>query len=330
MQRDPRRNPGKVAEAIRAARSIAVCCHVNPDGDAIGSSLSVKLGLVKLGKTVDAYCQDKVPDNLIFLPGAAEIMNAEQAAGKRYDLLLCVDTATADRMGRCMCLLDQCAESAQLDHHPTNPGYTSINDIDGNAGANCLLVYELLKELNVETDVDIAQCLYAGISTDTGNFAYKDTGAESFAVMSELMQLGLPLQDLNRRLHRERPLPQLYLTVRTINSLKFRCNGQLAVMTLTDRDFKECGALSEHADTMVNVGLDIPGVKMAVLGRETGEGTLKFSLRALAPFTVDQIAVSFGGGGHGQAAGITMTGELNETVSKVASVMEEALNGMNL
>lgn len=329
MQKDARRDPIQAAEAIRQAKTIAVCCHVNPDGDAIGSSLAVMHGLKKLGKTVEPYCQDKVPDNLMFLPGSEKIRNAEDIQGKQYDLLLCVDTSTIERMGQCICLMDCCAQSAQIDHHGTNPGYTAINDIDGNAAANCLLVHELLKYLGVEIDRDIAMCLYAGISTDTGNFAFSNTGAESFAVMSELMEDGLPLQDLNRRLFRERSKAQIMLMGRTIAGMEYRCDGQLAVMSLTYKDFQECEALPEHADTLVNIGMDTVGAKMAVLGRETADGKIKFSLRALAPYRVDEIASSFGGGGHEQAAGITLEGPLQDRVNEVADAMANALNGMN-
>lgn len=330
MQKDSRRDPAQVAEAIRQARTVAVCCHVNPDGDAIGSSLAVRLGLRKLGKTVDAYCQDKVPDNLMFLPGASDVMKAGDAEGKNYDLLLCVDTAAEERMGDCIRLKEQCARRAQVDHHGTNPGYAEFNDIDGEASSDCLLIYELLNLLGIDIDTEIAMCLYAGISTDTGNFAFANTGAEAFAVMSDLMERGLPLQDLNRRLFREHAKEQVLLTGRALRSLRFLNGGTLAVMTLTLKDFEECGALPEHADTIVNEGLDTEGTKMALLARETADRKLKFSLRAVAPYTVDQVAVSFGGGGHTQAAGITMEGPLEETVAKVAEAMIAALNGMKI
>lgn len=329
MQKDSRRDPKPVAQAIREARTVAVCCHVNPDGDAIGSSLAMVHGLEKMGKTADAYCQDKVPDNLMFLPGAENVLKAEQAEGKQYDLLLCVDTATEDRMGTCARLKKQCTVSAQVDHHGTNPGYTDFNDIDGNASSNSLLVRELLKTLGVEIDKEIAMCLYAGISTDTGNFAFGSTEPEAFSVMSELMETGMPLDRMNRILFRERAKAQVLLMGRAINSMQFLKDGRLAVMTLTLKDFEECGALPEHADTLVNVGLDTVGTKLALLARENADGKIKFSLRAVPPMTVDQIAVSFNGGGHGQAAGITMEGiSLQDAVAKVVSAMSAYLDGI--
>ena len=330
MNRDPRRDPAPVAEAIRNAKTVAICCHVNPDGDTIGSGLATRLGLEKLGIRADVYCQDKVPDNLMFLPGAKEVLNADAIGEKRYDLLLCVDISDAARMGKCALLRDRCAAWAQVDHHGTNPAYATCNDIDGNASANCLLIYELLNRLNVAVDGEIAKCLYAGISTDTGNFAFSNTGSEAFKVMSELMEHGLPLQDMNRILFRERAKEQVLLMGRMLSRIQYRHQGQMAVMTLTAKDFEECGALPEHADTLVNVGLDTVGVKTALLAREHTDGTIKFSLRAVAPWRVDQVASAFGGGGHSQASGISMKGELSEVTEKVAQALEKAMDGKEL
>lgn len=327
MNRDPRRDPVPVTDAIRAVKSVAICCHVNPDGDTIGSGLAMQLGLEKLGITADVYCQDKVPDNLMFLPGADEVLNADDIGNKQYDLLLCVDVSDAARMGKCIALRDHCAEWVQVDHHGTNPGYATYNDIDGEASANCLLVYELLNRLNVSVDGEIAKCLYAGISTDTGNFAFSNTGAEAFAVMSELMEHGLPLQDMNRVLFRERAKEQVLLMGRMLSGIRYLHEGQMAVMTLTNKDFEECGALPEHADTLVNVGLDTIGVKTAVFARENVDGTIKFSLRAVAPWRVDTVASSFGGGGHSQASGISMKGDLYELTDKVVAALDKAMDG---
>ena len=104
-------------------------------------------------------------------------------------------------------------------------------------------------------------------------------------------------------------------------------NGQIAVMRLTKKDFTDCSALSEHADTIVNFGLDTAGTRMAVLAREADNGTIKFSLRAKEPDSVNDIAQSFGGGGHPQAAGITMAGTLEESVRHVLDSMIRKVNG---
>lgn len=320
------RKPEAIARMLREAQTIAICSHVNPDGDTLGSAAAMGLALKKMGKTVSLFCDGKVPDQLAFLPGIGEMRVPAGEEGP-FDLMLAVDVSDEKRLGCCAKLLPQCRHTAQIDHHPTNPLFMEENSVDGDAPAACILIREQLETLGIEPDRDIAICLYTGISTDTGNFAFASTNAACFEIMSELMSKGLPLAELNRILFRERAKPQVLLMGRALNSLKYYEGSRIAVMKLTRRDFDECGALSEHADTLVNFGLDTVGTKMALLAREGTDGAIKFSLRAKEPDSVSDIAQEFGGGGHPQASGITMYGDLDETVSRVLDAMVRKLNG---
>ena len=319
------RNPDGIARLIREAGTIAVCCHVNPDGDTLGSAAAMRLALLKMGKKAAVFCQDKVPDNLAFLPGADGIRVPDGTEGP-FDLLLSVDVSDKSRLGTCVGLLENCVHTAQIDHHPTNPMIMEENTVDGDAPATCVLIREQLRALGVEPDRDIAVCLYTGISTDTGNFAFPATNAECFGIMEELMGLGLPLAELNRILFRDRAMPQVKLIGRALDRIRYYEDGRIAVMKLSLKDFEECGATAEHADTIVNFGLDTVGTQMAMLAREDWGGGLKFSLRAKEPLTVNDIAQQFGGGGHGQASGISMPGTLEDTPDKVLQAMIRKLN----
>lgn len=314
----------EIAEALIGAQTIAICSHVNPDGDTVGSALTMRIALEKMGKEVSLFCADKIPDNLMYLPGAEDFRTRDGITGM-YDLLLAVDVSDRSRLGECDLLLEKCARTAQIDHHPTNCGYADINSIDGEAAATCVIIWDQLKQLTAEPDRDMAICMYTGISTDTGNFSFSCTNSEAFSVMSELMRIGLPLQDLNRRLFREKSRPQVLLLGRALNSIRYLADGKLAVMTLTLQDFSDCNALQEHADTLVNYGMDTEHAEMALLARETPDGKIKMSLRAAAPQTVSDIARMYGGGGHPQASGITMDGLLTEATESVVSDMIKKL-----
>lgn len=316
----------KIIDAIRAAHTVALVSHVNPDGDTIGSTLALKNGLDKLGKKTAVFCQDKVPDNISFLKGVAEYRKPGDAADERFDLLICVDVADVRRMGDCAVLLERCAHTAQIDHHDTNPRYAEYNCVDAKAPATGLVSRELLDRLGVAVDADIAVCLYVAISTDTGNYAYNSTSPEAFRVTAELLEAGLPLSQINRRLYRQREMPQVLLMQKALSTLTFHHGGSITSMTLSRKDFADCGALAEHADTLVNYGLDILGVRMAVLARETNvPGEVKLSLRAVEPDNVSEVAKSFGGGGHAQAAGATVLGSLEEWVARCVAAMTEAM-----
>lgn len=320
------RNPEPVAALIRGAETIALCSHVSPDGDTLGSTLALKMGLESLGKRVSIFCQDPVPAKLSMLPGAEQFRRPEDAAQERFDLLIAVDVSDQARMGTCQSLLAQAAQVAQVDHHGTNPAYAQVNDVDPHAPATSLLVKELLDALHVTITRDMAICLYTAVATDTGNFAFSYTTAEAFSMTSELMGYGLPLSEMNRLLFRQRTPQQLALLSRALNTLAFHENGQITTMRLSQKDFIECGALPEHADAVVNYGVDIVGVKMAMMAREDADGTVKIALRAIEPTRVDGVAFSLGGGGHAQASGCTVDGPLDAAIDTVLSAMKKALN----
>lgn len=310
--------------AIRAAQSIALVCHVSPDGDTVGSALALRLGLMKMGKQVTLLCQDKIPGVLGFLPGAEEFLLPENTRGD-VDLLLCVDVSDEKRMGRCHALLSAAAHTAQVDHHGTNTRYCEVNCVDGDAPANCIIVYELLERLGCTITADMALCLAVGLSTDTGHLAYASTTPEAYRVMGELVEAGADIAEAYRRLYRERPPRQVALLAKALDSLTFHAQGQITSIALTQKDFADCGALPEDAEIIVNYGLDVEGVRMCVFAREQLDGQVKLSLRAVAPHRVNGVAQHFGGGGHAQAAGATVSMTLDEAVRCAVERMKEEL-----
>ena len=312
-----------VMAAIRAAKTVAIVCHISPDGDTVGSALAVRLGLMQLGKTVTLYCQDKIPGVLCFLPGAESFRMPETA--EDVDLLLCLDVSDEKRMGRCSVLMDKAAHTAQIDHHGTNTRYCEENAVDGDAPANCLIVYELLQRLGCEITADIALCLAVGLSTDTGHLVYNSTTPEAYRVMGELVELGAPIAEAYRRLYRERPPRQVALLAKALHSLTFHHEGTITSIRLTQKDFADCGALSEDAEIIVNYGLDVLGVRMCVFAREQADGSVKLSLRAVAPYKVSGVAQHFGGGGHAQAAGASVQLPIDEAIRQVVARMAEEL-----
>ena len=322
MTRTTRPLDGVIA-AIRAAQKIALVCHISPDGDTVGSALAVSLGLMEMGKTVALYCQDKIPDVLAFLPGAGAFRAPETA--EDADLLLCLDVSDEKRMGRCHALMAKAAHTAQLDHHGTNTCYCEENAVDGDAPANCLIVYELLQRLGCTITSDVALCLAVGLSTDTGHLTYNSTTPEAYHVMGELVEAGAPIAEAYRRLYRERPPRQVALLAKALESLTFHHEGRITSIRLTQKDFADCGAMPEDAEIIVNYGLDVKGVRMCVFAREQADGSVKLSLRAVAPYQVSGVAQAFGGGGHAQAAGASTFLPLDEALRQVVARMQAEL-----
>ena len=174
-----------------------------------------------------------------------------------------------------------------------------------------------MKALNVPLNKEIAACLYCAISTDTGNFVQPNTTAEAFAIMAELMEAGLNLDEAARQLHLLREEPSARLLGCALKSLKVFGNGKCASMRITARDYRECRALPEHNSSIVNYALNIPGVEAIFLAEERESGEVKASLRSLPGIDVNQIAKRYGGGGHKQASGLRYAGSLNEMCDRL-------------
>lgn len=321
------RNPEGVARALTGAADIALLCHVTPDGDAIGSTLAVANGLRVLGKQVTCVCADPVPEYLNFLPGAEMFILPEECAGKMFDLVMSIDCGDEKRIGRAASLLKQTEHTAQIDHHRSNTFYMQVNDVDEDAPAAAMLAAEQLKLLGVTLTPDIASCLYTALVTDTGSFAFDSVNAATFRLMAELMEAGLPLTEVNRRIYRERGIGQLMLLKKALGSLEVRHGGKITLMMVSQADMAEAGAKPEDTDGIVNYALDIKGVKMTMMLRETPEGAVKVSLRSLKGYDVGCIAQRHGGGGHTQAAGCTIFGmALREAAEMLAAEMEKLLD----
>lgn len=313
-----------LVSAIDAAESIALVCHVSPDGDTVGGALALRLGLIQRGKRVTLLCQDRIPGVLVFLPGAEAFILPEDMADDA-DLLLCVDVSDEKRMGRCHALMARAAHTAQVDHHGTNTRYCEVNCVDGAAPANCLIVCELLQCLGCTITADVALCLAVGLSTDTGHLAYASTTPEAYRVMGELVEAGADISEAYRRLYRERPPRQVALLARALDTLTYHADGRITAIALTRKDFADCGALPEDAEIIVNYGLDVEGVRMCVFAREQPDGQVKLSFRAVVPHRVNGVAQHFGGGGHAQAAGATVAMPLDAALRCAVERMKEEL-----
>ena len=321
--RKPRPLDG-VMNSIRLSQTVALVCHISPDGDTVGSALALRLGLMELGKTVTLYCQDKIPDVLRFLPGAEEFRMPEEMQ-EEVDLLLCVDVSDEKRMGRCKGLKRMARHTALIDHHATNTRFCEVSMVDGTAPANCLIINELLWRLDCTITPDVALCLAVGLSTDTGNLTYRSTTPEAYHVMGDLLETGAPIADAHRHIYRERPPRQLALLAKALESLEFHYDDRITSIRLTHEDFDDCDALPEDAEIIVNYGLDIKGVHMCVFAREQADGTTKLSLRSVAPYDITGVAQQFGGGGHAQAAGATVFLSLEEAITRVVESMKQEL-----
>lgn len=306
--------PAALAEWIRTHDDIGVVCHVSPDGDTLGSALALAEGLRRMGKNACALCQDEVPRMYHFMSGALDVCTPESAPFMIRSALFS-DVSDERRAGSC--LMSEVRERALIDHHATNPAFCDVNLIDGGAAATSVMVVELMDRLRVPLTPTMAENLYVGITTDTGNFSFPSTDGRTLRAGAKCLDAGADPDRVTRMMFRLRSVARTRLLGAAVSQMELRAGGRLALFRVSRLMLEEAGATEADCEGIVNYGTECEGVRVAVLLREQGGG-VKASLRSLGDVDVSRVAVSHGGGGHAAAAGCTLTGGLDECAALMA------------
>ena len=317
-------NCNTLLSALARADSVLLLCHVSPDGDALGSVLALRGLLKAMGKTVRVMVDGEVPSKLSFLPEVNEFLVPENTPFTPTDLAVAVDVSCLERLGSGIAHFKHAKQTACIDHHYTNDGFADVNLIDGNQPATAILIGKLFEVAQIPLSQADAICLYTALSTDTGNFMYESVNSDAFLLMAKLMEAQLPLAKYCNILFREREEIFLRVLRYALSTLQVLDDGRVAGMVLTRVQMDEVGANAGHLDGIVNYAIDIEGVGLGYFLRETLDGKIKGSLRAIAPYRVDEVAISLGGGGHQLACGFTLDMPLKEAEKKVQLALIEA------
>ena len=313
----------KLADALRHHRDIMLIAHISPDGDALGTTLATRHALTQLGKRAVVVCEDPVPSMYDFMPGADSVVAPDQLPFVP-DCALFMDVSSPDRAGRALAFVQQCDCILVLDHHATNEGFGTINVIDGMASSTGELALNLIDELGVSIDKDIATLLYTAISTDTGNFSFSYTTPAALRAVARCLEAGLNIDECSRRLFRLRSVPRTKLLGAGLSAMRCAEDGKIAYICVTEKMMADCGAASDDNEGLVNFPNETEGVQVGFLATERGSET-KISLRSSGAINVAQIAFSMGGGGHERAAGLSLHMPIDQAVEKMIAVLRTAL-----
>jgi len=311
-----------LCQACRANK-LALISHVNPDGDTVGAALALRLAFLRLGKAVDVICDGEIPAHLGFLEGADAYIKPKQAAAD-YDAAIAVDVASHELMGGAAAVFDAAPVRMVIDHHPTNPGFGENNLLYTGECACCVAVFDVIEAMQIGMTKEIGTCLMTGMSTDTGHFQYAYTSPAAFKAAAKVLEAGVDVSSICRKLYRTQARGRVSITRIAYQKLRFELDGQVGVIELAKEDFETAGCKPTQTDGLVNLALEVEGVRMAIMATEREEG-IKMSLRAFEPDTVNDVAGCFGGGGHAQAAGCTIHAPLHEAVQMVLEVMKDKL-----
>ncbi|MBE5809263.1 MAG: bifunctional oligoribonuclease/PAP phosphatase NrnA [Clostridiales bacterium] len=322
----PQTTMRELADWLKAHDDYVVIGHVNPDGDAIGSCMAMKLALESIGKRAVAVIPGAIPHTYHGFPRAAEILLPDAPLPFVPRTALALDISEKKRMGAAETLFDACEATAMMDHHGTNPGFGDIWRIEGDSPATGQLAVRLVEQMRIPLTPDIATWLFAAISSDTGHFRFAGTSAETMRCAALLLEAGVDVTEVTQRIWYSRTLGRTRLMAKVLDGLCISEDGRMAWAVVDDAMFASCGA--ERADTegIVNYLLEIEGVEFATLAEQRGEGT-KFSLRSKDALDVArEIAVPLGGGGHGKAAGCTVDMPAAQALDVVLAKARQALS----
>ncbi|CAH1056197.1 DHH family phosphoesterase [Paenibacillus pseudetheri] len=298
-----------------------VVSHVQPDGDAVSSTLAVGWLLSCLGKKYTMLNEGPIPKRMEYLWHSDEIINmASSEPPRQYSNVICVDCADFQRVGLTHRYFANDALILNIDHHPTNNGYGLVNLIKPDAAATAEILFDLLKTFQIEWDIDIATALYTGLLTDTGGFRYTNTSPKVMAAVSELLSYGVNGPELAETLLEEMTLPQIKILNKALNTLQLSPEGDIAWLYVTPEDMVECAAANEDLEGLVNYPRNIRGVEVGILFKVIHEHAVKVSLRSAGKVDVADLAQTFGGGGHTRAAGARIEATLE---TAIAQVLEE-------
>jgi bifunctional oligoribonuclease and PAP phosphatase NrnA len=306
----------QAAEAIRGGERFLVTTHENPDGDALGSMLALKLALDQLGKDSAMLLvgDAPLPGEYSFMPLEGLLRSLPDDASTR--ILLAVDCANESRIGPDPEVLQLSPLVVDIDHHHDNSRFGDVNVIDATASSTGELLRDLFRELDVELTSQIAEALYIALVTDTGRFQYTNTTPKSLRLAAELVEAGADLHRIFQGVYESVQFAKLKLLARALERAQVYEGGRLVVSYLLRDDFQEVGAAEPYSEGIIDYLRAVEGADMAVLIREpprSGSPLHRVSLRASHDeLDVSAIARKSDGGGHRQAAGFSSEASIDE------------------
>ena len=319
----------KIADAIARHESFLIAAHVGPDGDAIGSGLALKMALESLGKRAEVVSTDGVPQGCRFVPGWETVKTQPTRSAECFFILDC--SGEANRLAAPYEFLEKAKFKVMIDHHRTSQPLFDVNWIDADQPATALMIFNLLKHLQIEITPAIAANLMCGLSTDTGHFRFPNTTPETMHVAAELVQRGADVAETAFHLFDERTLGATKLLGYSLTKMHAEMGGALTWVGLSCADFEACGVGDEGSENVVNLLRSVRGARFSIILRERRDETgpvTRISVRAEPELRADLFCKQFGGGGHAAASGCRMRHiSFEEAVEKTISAARDWLNG---
>ena len=309
-----------VLAALSEAQRVLLVGHVNPDADALGSALATGMALRSLGRDVQVTFPDdpfEVPAGLRFLPGQDLVVAPESVSAP--DVVISMDASSGDRIGRLLPIGEAAQTFIAVDHHASFLPFAGINVVDAAVPATGMLALELIDELGAELTADMAVCLYAAISSDTGSFRYPATTPDTLRVAARLMETGIDFAGVARTMFDTKSMGFLALQAEAINSLELMQVGGrwVAVARIGIAERERHGVAFTAVESLIDVVRTVDEADIAVVLKQDDTGLWRVSTRSKGTVDVGSVCTSLGGGGHRMAAGFTGSRDADATLASL-------------
>ena len=303
----------QVCEAIRRADRFIVTSHVRPDGDAIGSSVAMALALRALGKSARVVMRDHLPDPYPDFPAVGDVEHLDAVAddGATVIVMECGDLERTGVSG-----LER-HPVINIDHHPGNTGFGEVRWFDGTAAACAEMVFDVIEALGVAVSRDMVSHLYVPTVPHPGAFRYPGVSPRTFETCGRLVQAGADPVAVSRLLYDGHSLGRLRLQAAVLQTLAIHHGGTIATLSVTPDTIEAAGATPEDTDGLINIPLMVRHLNAVAFFKQADGGQYRVSLRSKGSIDVGHIAREFGGGGHRNASGCTLTGALDDVRARV-------------
>lgn len=300
---------------LKSHDNFTILTHAHPDGDTLGSGFGLCLALRALGKKANVVNNEELPPKFRYL----EI----EPQGFEEQTVVAVDIADANLMGNDIKAEYETKVDLSIDHHGSNRLFAALNYVDSSAAAAAQIIFEVIGLLGVEITPQIANCLYTGISTDTGCFRYANVTPATLRTAAKLMELGADAAKINVMMFETKTRTYAALEKLALDGMQFFYDGKCALITITRDMFAESGSDENECDGIAAISRQIEGVLVGVTVRERRDGSFKASVRTHNPVDASAICSRFGGGGHPNAAGCQLPGTKDEAIKQLIDVIGE-------
>ena len=301
-------------------------CHVNPDGDAIGSLLALGLSLRMAGKSVEMLLPKGMPSSFAFLDGN-ELISSSPGFHRGQTALVCLDCAEMNRLNAPFELLQDKQNFPvviNIDHHISNDNFGDLNLVRPHASATGEIVYEIISSGGFPLNKQVATAIYTAIATDTGFFRYSSTSGKVFQIIARLVEeYGVSPAFISERVHQEKSYESIRLMGEVLSTLQLSKNKKVSWMKLNQELLKKYLVELDETEDFVTYANSVQGVMVGLLFKEVKPNEVKISWRSKEPVDVSVLAAHFGGGGHARAAGCTMEGPLEVIMEQVLNFLDE-------